>query len=77
MVVAEKLRAAVVGVVAPTEKKKLRVTVSLGVTSLRKDTKDVDMMLKEADVALYSAKGKGRNRVEVFNPAAGKANGLP
>jgi diguanylate cyclase (GGDEF)-like protein/PAS domain S-box-containing protein len=69
MHVAEKLRTAITGAVVPMEQGELRVTVSLGVTSLRPDTKDVDMMLKEADMALYSAKEKGRNQVKKFIPA--------
>ena len=67
VLVAEKLRAAITGAVVPLEQGELRVTVSLGVTSLRADTKNVDMMLKEADEALYSAKKNGRNRVEAFS----------
>ncbi len=69
LLVAEKLRASITGAVVPMAQGELRVTVSLGVTSLRTDTKDVDMMLKEADMALYSAKENGRNQVKEFSPA--------
>jgi len=39
------------------------VTVSIGVASLPLDTKDEDELIQKADKAMYSAKGKGRNRV--------------
>jgi len=39
------------------------VTVSVGVASLPLDTKDEDELIQKADKAMYSAKGKGRNRV--------------
>src|SRR5207245_9773251 len=49
----------------------LSVTISMGVTvtSLGRDHKSADS-LREADVSLYAAKNNGRNRVEVFSPAA-------
>ena len=72
VLVAEKLRAAIAGTVASTEGGDIRFTVSLGVTTLRKDTGNVDQMLKEADQALYFAKENGRNRVETFRPHDGK-----
>jgi diguanylate cyclase (GGDEF)-like protein/PAS domain S-box-containing protein len=68
VLVAEKLRRAIENAVVPLEETDIRFTVSLGVTTLRKDTTSVDQMLKEADQALYSAKENGRNRVEVFSP---------
>jgi diguanylate cyclase len=46
----------------------LAVTISIGVTSLRKDTVDPAMLLSEADQALYASKEGGRNRVSVFTP---------
>ncbi|WPC65484.1 diguanylate cyclase [Rhodoferax ferrireducens] len=40
-------------------------TVSIGVTTNRKDNDSVDTLLARADAALYRAKAAGRNRVEV------------
>jgi diguanylate cyclase (GGDEF)-like protein len=49
-----------------------RVTASIGVAVLR--DADTERMLREADLALYAAKGNGRNRVEVApDPAVVKA----
>ena len=39
-------------------------TVSIGVTTNRKDNDSVDTLLARADAALYRAKAAGRNRVE-------------
>jgi diguanylate cyclase (GGDEF)-like protein len=63
-VVAEKVRAAIEAI-APT-KLDLRVMASLGVATLPEDRGDADSLLRAGDRALYSAKGRGRNRVELF-----------
>ncbi|MHB9024670.1 MAG: diguanylate cyclase [Armatimonadota bacterium] len=44
----------------------LRVTVSLGVTSLE-ETDTIDSLISRADSALYRAKDAGRNRTEVID----------
>jgi diguanylate cyclase (GGDEF)-like protein/PAS domain S-box-containing protein len=41
----------------------LRVTVSIGITEWRQDETNMEAALKRADVALYTAKNDGRNRV--------------
>jgi len=41
------------------------VTLSLGISSYSFGTRDMEALLKEADSALYQAKQKGKNRVEV------------
>ena len=41
----------------------VNVTVSVGVSSLRRGADTVEDLMKRADVALYEAKTGGRNRV--------------
>ncbi len=44
------------------------VTLSIGIAAISPaDLKSADSLLKEADVALYYAKSKGRNRVTLYN----------
>jgi diguanylate cyclase (GGDEF)-like protein len=62
--VAEKVRAAVDAIALANLE--LRVTASLGVATLPDDGGDADTLVRAADRALYSAKGRGRNRVELF-----------
>jgi diguanylate cyclase (GGDEF)-like protein len=45
----------------------IKVTTSIGMSSLRKEYHDHLMVFAEADEALYKAKELGRNRVEVYN----------
>ncbi|MGO9377619.1 MAG: diguanylate cyclase, partial [Dissulfurispiraceae bacterium] len=42
------------------------ITVSIGLTITGADSADLMKLLKQADEALYQAKRKGKNRVEVF-----------
>jgi len=44
-------------------------TPSIGVTLFRGQELSIDVMLKQADMALYQAKGAGRNAIRFFNPA--------
>lgn len=56
--VAERIRLAIYDFVFPQAGK---ITISGGVTSLQEFENDYNKMLKQADVALYEAKGAGRN----------------
>jgi two-component system, cell cycle response regulator len=47
---------------------KLQVTISIGVTAATERGDNRDKMLKRADIALYTAKSRGRNRVVVLSP---------
>ena len=44
----------------------IAMTVSIGVTRVHVGEKHIDDALKRADAALYAAKNKGRNRVEIM-----------
>ncbi|CAN5493015.1 hypothetical protein BH11PSE11_BH11PSE11_30250 [soil metagenome] len=44
-------------------------TPSIGVTLFKGNELALDIVLKQADMALYQAKGAGRNAVRFFNPA--------
>ena len=46
----------------------LKFTVSIGIAELESHTQDLDDLIKKADVALYTAKKSGRNRIEVYRP---------
>jgi diguanylate cyclase (GGDEF)-like protein len=44
------------------------VTASFGVVSKESLTSDVELMTKQADIALYQAKGRGRNCAVEYQP---------
>lgn len=46
----------------------VEVSASFGIASLRSDHVSMDRLLKDADDALYEAKGSGRNKVTVYTP---------
>ena len=73
---AESLRVAVAGnPVAISENFKVPVSLSLGVaTTAELGIVDAETLLRQADEALYRAKGTGRNRVVIAKPA-GAADG--
>lgn len=65
---AEKVRAAIAALdVSQVDE---QVTASLGVATYPVDALDGDGLLRMADRALYTAKGAGRNRVEVARPSS-------
>jgi diguanylate cyclase (GGDEF)-like protein len=68
-VMAERWRAAVENSTfrAP-DGREMRATLSLGIAEYSKDFGQPDELIAAADKALYAAKQKGRNRVEVFSP---------
>jgi diguanylate cyclase (GGDEF)-like protein len=70
MEVAQRLRKAVGGTdIMLPEGLPVRVTVSVGLTELRGREVNIDMLLAEADRALYEAKGSGRDSVRACEPA--------
>jgi diguanylate cyclase (GGDEF)-like protein/PAS domain S-box-containing protein len=47
----------------------LNVTASLGVTIFPEDNVSADILLRHADQAMYTAKGRGKNRYHLFDTA--------
>jgi diguanylate cyclase (GGDEF)-like protein len=65
--VAERLRQRVADTKVPVQTDYIRMTISIGVAETLAG-ESVHGVLKRADKALYTAKAKGRNRVEPFGP---------
>lgn len=63
---AERLRRTVEEAAIPTDIDGLRMTISLGVAACTPDIPDLETLIARADQALYTAKHKGRNRVEIW-----------
>ncbi len=67
MEAAERLRTALAAAkVAMPSGLPLQFTVSLGVATLEGKDTNIDMLLNQADQALYKAKSEGRNRVSEY-----------
>ncbi|GMU43613.1 MAG: EAL domain-containing protein [Xanthomonadales bacterium] len=49
-----------------TDGRELQITASIGISFFPDDGKDGETLLKHADVAMYSAKGMGRNCYQVY-----------
>lgn len=43
------------------------ITVCIGIVSYPQDGNTIELILKNVDIALYNAKNKGRNRIEVYS----------
>jgi diguanylate cyclase (GGDEF)-like protein len=70
IIVAEQIRSAIANLEIPHQNSDISdiVTISVGVTSLIPSPQQKSLtLIKQADVALYSAKQQGRNRAIVFN----------
>ena len=65
--VAEKLRSSISKITVVEGNKKIRFSVSIGVTSFISGDKGLDKLLSRADRALYEAKNNGRNQVIAQN----------
>lgn len=69
---ADRIRQAVEKTAVYVDKGPLKVTISMGVAALVPDKDDVPgALVKMADLALYTAKARGRNRVEPADPSLG------
>ena len=60
---AERMRQAVEGKQIRVYDEDLKITISIGISTLPGDGRDAAALIEEADEALYRAKGLGRNRV--------------
>jgi diguanylate cyclase (GGDEF)-like protein len=65
LIAAERFRQTSADLKVCADDQTVRFTVSIGVTSLRKNDGGIDAILKRADEALYLAKNGGRNKVVV------------
>ncbi|MDR3630153.1 MAG: diguanylate cyclase [Desulfocapsaceae bacterium] len=65
---AERLRQAIADLRVDLGKGFVQVTISLGVATWRPEFTDSDALIRAADKAMYKAKSKGRNRVELADP---------
>lgn len=63
--IADKIRKAVNDKVFPNEKGSFSTSVSLGVTQVSPDDRDIEAVVARADRALYEAKHAGKNRVVI------------
>jgi two-component system, cell cycle response regulator len=64
--VAEQIRLRIAGSAFKISGGYLKKTLSIGVSEFPKDTRNVWQAIKFADVALYRAKGTGRNKAVRF-----------
>jgi diguanylate cyclase (GGDEF)-like protein len=62
---AERIRKAVKEGLTDYENNTLKVTVSIGVAVIQSTDNNENDLIKRADDALYSAKGKGRDQVVI------------
>ncbi len=61
---AEKIRMEIANTTLTVDNSQISYTVSVGVEAVREEDNTVDDIFKRVDLKLYSAKGKGRDRVE-------------
>jgi diguanylate cyclase (GGDEF)-like protein len=69
--VAERIRAGVACQEVDLGRVKVPLTVSIGVTTINRAVPDLSVLLRRADLALYAAKEKGRNRVDYLSGLSG------
>jgi len=63
LLIAEELRRRIQAEKIVLRRQVTSITVSIGVASLPRDTKDEEELVLKADKAMYQAKEKGRNQV--------------
>ncbi len=65
--VAERLRRSIAALVISYEGVSISVTISTGIASLKLGCPSINVLISQADEALYSAKNAGRNKIVVWN----------
>ena len=66
LIFAERLRAAIEGLLVEYGEHKIRFTISLGISEINIEQENALNWLEEADQALYKSKQSGRNWVTLF-----------
>jgi len=66
--VAERIRAGFEATSVNMQGRQVRATVSIGIAVARTENAELTALLAEADQALYRAKERGRNRIELSRP---------
>ena len=64
-IIAERIRAKIEEMTVPYEKETIKFTISIGITLVLDTDTNSNAVLTRADSALYQAKKKGRNRIEI------------
>jgi diguanylate cyclase (GGDEF)-like protein len=67
MVVADKIRNVIAETPVEVQGTTVQVTASVGGAAARQGTPSYEVLINEADAALYSAKRQGRNRTVALN----------
>jgi diguanylate cyclase (GGDEF)-like protein/PAS domain S-box-containing protein len=65
-IIAERTRQTIERLLFKIDDGELHITVSIGVASFHPNAPDLDDLLKNADIALYQAKERGRNRIVAY-----------
>jgi diguanylate cyclase (GGDEF)-like protein len=65
---AERIRQAVASQQIKVYDENLKVTISIGISTFPQDSQGALTLIEKADLALYDAKGSGRNKVCVYSP---------
>lgn len=63
LAIAERLRQLIAAIMVMVDGQPVRCTASFGVSTCKDDSRSLEVLLREADQALFEAKREGRNRV--------------
>jgi diguanylate cyclase (GGDEF)-like protein len=74
VVVLDRVREAMQELTVPAAERATAVSLSCGLTIIGPNDRTLDQIIRRADIALYTAKTSGRNRVECYEPGMVAAN---